>query len=196
MTNRPPIILASTSAIRRSILEHAGLVFSVRAPKLDEAQEKQKLGPASPAELALFLAEAKALACPANPDELVIGSDQVLEFEDQALDKVADLPAARDRLMQLRGKAHALVGGTALVQNGKVLWSANARSELLMRDFSEAELDEYLAKTGTRILASVGCYELEREGITLFESLQGEHTAMLGMALLPLLAALRRFGAL
>lgn len=196
MDRKPHIILASTSAIRRNILTSASLNFQARAPKLDETAEKRRIGPVSPAKLSLSLAEAKALACPAASCEYVIGSDQVLEFEDQTLDKVDTMLAARERLLRLRGKPHALVGGTALVKAGEVIWSANARSELVMRNFSETELDAYLAKTGARILASVGCYELEREGITLFESLHGEHTAMLGLSLLPLLAALRVAGAL
>lgn len=192
----PKIVLASTSAIRNTILTQAGLDFVARRPQLDESAEKQKLGPVSPAETALHLAKAKALACAAAADELVIGSDQVLEFEGQALDKVNTLEEARQRLWLLRGKTHFLVGGTALVRSGKVVWSNIARSKLIMRDFSEAELDAYLDKTGERILASVGCYELEREGITLFAAMQGEHFAMLGLALLPLLAALRAEGAL
>ncbi len=191
-----PLILASTSQIRQSLLRNVGLDFQICKPAVDEEQLKNQNPELKPLELAALLARAKALAITAPAEALIIGADQVLELDGRSLDKVPTMELARSRLLQLRGRGHYLVGAVVLAKNGKIIWQNGHRSELQMRDFSEDELDRYLDQTGERVLASVGCYELEKEGIGLFDAVGPDHFAMLGLALLPLLEALRAHGGL
>jgi len=185
------ITLASQSAIRASVLRAAGLTIETASPGVDEDAIKQAMEGFSVPEIALALAEHKALAVKA--DGVVIGSDQALEFDGALYDKVASVAAARERLTLLRGHTHQLHAGVALARDGEVVWKTLVTSTLTMRDFSDAFLEAYLERTGGA-LASVGCYELEGEGSQLFSSIEGEYFAILGMPLMGLLEALRREG--
>jgi len=191
-----PLVLASSSSIRQKILRSAGLKFTICVPAVDETAIKTENRHLSPSALVEVLATAKALRPNLPNDALVLAGDQVLELDEVALDKVKTMEEARDRLWSLRGREHFLTGSTVLAQAGKVLWAHNHRSKLQMLKFSEQTLDELLRQTGKKILASVGCYELEAEGIRLFETIDHDYTAMLGLPILPVLAALREFGGL
>ncbi|MBL1431551.1 MAG: Maf family protein [Robiginitomaculum sp.] len=190
------LILASASSIRKKILLSAGLKFSVCPSGVDEEKIKQTNKHLRPIDLAALLATKKALSIPSNLNELVIGSDQVLEIDGQALDKVNDMQEAKDRLWALRGREHFLVGASALARNGKIIWKNQQKSRLVMNKFSRQLLDEVMQISGERLLKSVGCYELEAETICLFKELDGDYTAMLGLSILPLLTALQKFGVL
>ncbi len=191
-----PLVLVSTSFIRKQILQGAGIEFTSCKPNLDEDLVKQENPDLDPSALALCLAKAKVLANSYPPGTLVLGADQILEIDQRSMDKVHTIEQAKERLWNLRGRTHYLTGACVLAQNGKIIWKHQHRAELKMRTFSKSALDEYLKNAGERILYSVGCYELEAEGITLFSSIKGEYTAMLGLALLPVLQALRKFGGL
>ena len=191
-----PVILASTSAIRRAVLTGAGVAFDAVAPGVDEDAVKQAMPDAAPAVLALELAQQKALAISANRPGLVIGADQVLVFEGQIFDKAKDAAEAEARLRQLRGKTHELVGAVALTEGERVLWTHVETSRLTMRAFSEDFLARYLQHAGGGLTSSVGCYQLEGLGAQLFEKINGDYFAVLGMTLLPLLGALRAHGGL
>ena len=190
---RTPVILASQSAIRASVLRAAGLVISTRSPGVDEDAVKAELAGKSVAAIAQALADRKALAVQA--EGLVIGSDQALEFEGRLYDKARDLAEARERLVMLRGKTHQLHAGVAVARDGEIIWRETTTSTLTMRPFSDAFLDAYLAEN-EGALSSVGCYQLEGEGAQLFSRIEGDYFAILGMPLLGLLELLRREGAL
>lgn len=187
----PPLILASASAIRAQILTQAGLQFAVIPSGIDEAELKARKWD-SPEALALALAEAKAAAIDAPAAACVIAADQLLVCDDTLYSKPADLDALRAQLRDLRGRTHALVGGTVLFIDGAPVWTHQSRATLTMRDFSDAFLDDYIAQHGNDALASVGGYRLEGAGIQLFDNIEGDHFAMLGLPLVPLLGALRR----
>jgi septum formation protein len=191
-----PLILASGSWIRNQLLTNAGLQFQICKPDVDERALAAKYPDAGPAEIAMILAKAKALAQTHPKEALVIGGDQVLEVDGQTLDKVDTMQAAKERLWALRGRCHYLTGASVLARNDQIIWQHKQRSKVCFRNFSETALETYLAETGERILASVGCYELEAQGIGLVSKLEGDHSAMLGLPLLPLLQALRDFGGL
>jgi len=191
-----PLVLASGSHIRKKLLHAAGLRFEVCKPKVDEQAITAANPQLSPTQLAVTLARAKALAETHDPQALVVGADQVLEVDDKSLCKVQNLEDARSRLWRLRGREHFLTGACVLARDGKIIWENNQRSKLTMRNFSQSALDAYMEQTGKSILASVGCYELEAEGLSLFENLEGDYFAMLGLAVLPLLQALRDHGGL
>jgi septum formation protein len=196
-TDTPHLVLASASTARRAVLAGAGLRFTVRPAALDEAAVKQ----AARAEgldataAALRLADAKAAAIARlEPQALVIGADQILVCDGLWYDKPADLAAARRQLQALRGRPHELATAVVCHRDGASLWRHTALPRLTMRAFSDAFLDAYLAAEGEHVLTSVGAYRLEGPGVQLFDQVEGEHTAILGLPLLALLGFLREAG--
>jgi septum formation protein len=193
------IVLSSTSEVRRRLLREAGITFKTAKPPVDETTITAALrgSGASACQVAASLAESKAISVAAIlPGAFVIGADQMLDCDGQWFDKPVDLAAARRQLLALRGKTHRLVCAAALVAEGKVQWQHAETAELTMRDFSEAWLDLYLTRVGEAILSSVGGYHLEGLGAQLFDKVQGDYFSILGLPLIPLLAALRQAGAL
>lgn len=191
------LILASQSLSRRSLLEGAGLDFEAMPASVDEAgiKESAKAEGLPAAEAAVLLADAKASRIARrHPDAVVIGADQLLVCEGEWFDKPVDVEAARAHLHRLRNRAHELVTATVVWRNGERAWHHLATPRLAMRDFSEAFLDEYLAKEGAYVTSSVGAYRLEGMGIQLMREIRGDHSAILGLPLLPLLAYLRDSG--
>lgn len=196
---KPRLILASGSVSRRMVLEAAGLQVAIRPSNVDEATIKRRaLADAEGAETAaLRLADSKARAVALDePDALVIGADQILVCNGVWFDKPADLAAAREQLRTLRGRAHVLVTAIVCHQGEQRVWQHVAMPRLVMRDFSDAFLDEYLALEGDAVTSTVGSYRLEGLGAHLFASIEGEHAAILGLPLLALLAFLRQRGIL
>ena len=193
----PRLVLASASASRRALLDGAGLRFEARPATVDETAVKQSMRAdgADAADTALLLAELKAARI-RDADSLVIGADQLLVCDGQWFDKPADLAAARTQLQTLRGRPHQLMTAVVCRRGGQVVWHHVARPRLVMRPFTDAFLDAYLALEGDRVLSSVGAYRLEGPGIHLFEGIEGEYAAILGLPLLPLLGFLRQHGVL
>jgi septum formation protein len=195
----PAIVLASASAARRAVLEAAGLRFEAIAAAVDEASIKESAKaegfPAS--EAAIMLAEAKARRIVARrPEALVIGCDQILVMGDRWFDKPESPAAARAHLEALRGNTHQLVTAVLCWRNGQRVWQHVATPRLTMRPVSDEFLDGYLALEGEQVTATVGAYRLEGPGIHLFDKVEGEHAAILGLPLLPLLGFLRQHGVL
>jgi septum formation protein len=193
-----PVVLASQSEIRAQLLRAAGVDFTIRSPGVDEASLKTALlaEGASPRDVADLLAETKAVRVSQRLPGLVIGADQALEFEGGLVDKAGTLEDARERLKSFRGKSHHLHTGVVVAQGGQPIWREVKTSKLWVRDFSDAWLDRYIAREGEALLWSVGCYRLEGEGVQLFERIEGDYFAVLGLPLLGLLNLLRRHGAL
>lgn len=194
-----PLILASASAVRATLLKGAGLPFEVVDLRLDEEALKEGFASREGADqtdaLALKLAEEKARAVArTRPAALVIGADQILSCAGRRYDKPRSMAEARANLQAFRGRPHILHSGVALVANDTVIWCHVAQAHLTMRDFSDAFLDEYLAHAGEKVMKSVGCYQLEGPGVQLFEKIEGDYFTILGLPLLPLLAELRKQG--
>jgi septum formation protein len=187
-----PLILASGSTIRAQLLDRTGVAFSVVRPLIDEAELKHRHAGASPSQLARSLAEGKALSVSAiRRDALVIGADQVLNFDGKTYDKPASRQDARRQLLMLRGRQHALETAICCCNGEAVVWSHAVRADLAMRDFSDGFLDDYLAAVGEDVTSSAGGYKLEEKGIQLFSHIDGDYFAILGLPLLPLLEFLR-----
>lgn len=193
------LILASGSATRVSLLTAAGIAFDAVSPNVDEEAVKDSLlaERAPPRDIADALAALKASKVSnSHPGALVIGADLVLVFEGELISKSPDLDEARKLLRRLSGKTHELIAGVVLAKEGSIVWRHVARVQLTMHPLSNAFLDAYLVPEREELLSSVGCYHLEREGIQLFSKIDGDYFTVLGLPMLPLLNALREFGAL
>lgn len=195
MTSNPRVILASTSAIRRKILDGAGIDYVAMRPDADEDALKRTLGSLAPAALALALARAKALSI-AAPGALVIGADQIMEMDGEIFDKPRDMGEAAARLARCAGRAHRLINGVVVAKDGTVIFENTDIVTLTMRAMTRGEVDAYLAAAGEDVLASVGAYQVEALGSRLFDHIDGDYFAVLGLSLFPLLKVLRREGAL
>ena len=193
----PGLVLASGSAARRALLEAAGLTFEVDPSPLDERLVKHRIRDAggSVETAASELALAKASASK-HPGSLIVGCDQILICGGSWFDKPKDLQEARSHLIRLRGRKHQLVTACVVVQDEAEIWRHVSVPALTMRGFSDAFLDRYLELEGSAILQCVGAYRLEGLGLHLFESVEGEHTAILGLPMIPLLSFLRIYGVL
>jgi len=193
------LILASASPTRAWLLTTAGVEVRVEPAAMDEEAVKQTFRAKGRAavECALALAEAKACRIADRHDgAFVIGADQILVCDGLWFDKPSDLGAARAQLKALRGRTHELATAVCVVQNGTRIWHTVKRPHLLMREFSDLFLDDYLAVEGTAVLGTVGAYRLEGRGVQLFERVEGDHFAILGLPLLELLGFLRECGQL
>lgn len=191
------IILASGSPFRKSLLENAGIEFEAIPAAIDERAVEAPLegSGATPEDVALVLAEAKALdVSERRPDALVIGSDQTLSLGDKVFHKPADMEAARRHLLALSGKTHQLNSAVVLVRNGETLWRHVGVALMTMRPLDPAFIGRHLSRVGAKALMSVGAYQIEGEGIQLFEKIDGDYFTIVGLPLLPLLAALRDQG--
>ena len=191
------VVLASTSASRRALLQGAGVAFTAKSPGVDEAAAKAALQGEGlgPRDLADALAELKSVRLRAG-EALVIGADQTLDFEGELIDKAESLEEARERLKRLRGKAHKLHSGVVVAKGGQPIWREVQTATLWMRPFSDEFLDDYLSREGEAVLSSVGCYRLEDIGVQLFSRIEGDYFTILGLPMLGLLDLLRRHGVL
>lgn len=188
------LILASRSPTRKALLDKAGLRFAAIPADLDERSVETEAiaAGADGRDIALLLAKRKAEAVSAlHPGEIVIGADQILALGLEILHKPGTLEDARAQLARLRGKTHRLHAAVTLVRDGTLLWSDVQTAELTIREFAEDEIEAVLALEGEELLHSVGAYRLEGPSIRLFETVSGDYFTILGLPLLPLLAALR-----
>lgn len=184
------LILASGSEIRARMLRDAGVPFRTEVARVDEAALREALlaEDVSARDLSDALAEMKAQRVSARiPGAMVIGSDQILAFESGVLTKVDSLDDARDTLRRLRGQRHSLFSAAVICEDGRPTWRHVSEARMVMRSFSDAYLDAYLARNWPAVAGSVGCYHYEAEGIRLFAQATGEYHTILGMPLLPLL---------
>ncbi|WP_137150859.1 Maf family protein [Devosia sp. FKR38] len=192
----PMLILASRSATRKALLQQAGLRFSSVPAEVDErGLEASAIAAGGDGrDVAIILAQRKAEAVSAaHPGAIVIGADQTLSLGTELLHKPANRSDAANQLDHLRGKTHRLHAAVSLVRDGTILWSDVQTAELTMRDFTAQERNDVLDREGDAVLASVGGYRLEGPSIRLFETVTGDYFTILGLPLLPLLAALRSF---
>jgi septum formation protein len=192
-----PLILASSSAIRADLLRRAGLDIEVMPARVDEDAVRDSLlaEGASARDMADALAELKAdRIARKRPDDLVLGCDQILEFDGQALGKPDSSADARARLTALSGQTHRLFSAAVLHDRGRPVWRHVAEAQLTMRALSPEFLDWYLARVGDEAVHTVGAYAIEGVGLRLFERIEGDYFGILGLPLLELLAVLSRRG--
>lgn len=189
------IVLASKSAIRQKLLQNAGIVFETIASNIDEETAKIGMREAglTPTEQAFELAKMKAQKISNGNDNLVIGCDQILNYENMAFDKVDSLAVAKERLKLFQGKTHYLEGSLVIMKSGQLIWRFDSKAELTMHNLNDELIDEYIKAAGSQILHAVGCYELEGIGSQLFSRIKGDYFAILGLPLIELLTFLRQY---
>jgi septum formation protein len=185
------LILASTSPIRRQMLDSAGVEYEAVTPQVDE--DELKLGLSDASEIALRLAEAKAVSV---PGEWVIGSDSVVSVDGRPFDKPASRDEAARHLRLFSGKPMLLTSAVALANGGSLDWSHVESARLQVRPLSDQFIDSYLDAEWPEVGYCVGVFRMEGRGVQLFDRIEGDHFAILGMPLLPLLGALRKRGLL
>jgi len=192
------IILASGSAIRRQILDGAGLEYEVIAKPVDEAAIKEAMlaENAHLKDIADALAEAKAMRVSRVESGFVIGADQIMVMNDQLYDKPKSIDEARERLISMRSKTHELIGAVVICENGQAVWRHMSKTRLTMREFSDEFLDKYIETEGELLTKSVGAYRFEGIGSQLFSNVDGDFFSILGLSLLPVLDYLRLRGAI
>lgn len=188
----PDLILASTSRYRRTLLERLGLPFRCEAPRCDEeALKDPRLAPQA---LAEFLAEAKATSVAvACPGAIVIGSDQLVSFDNRILGKPGTTAAATDQLAALAGHTHVLITAMTVIAADGTIHRHTDVTQLTMRQLDRAALERYVARD--QPLDCAGAYKLEAAGIALFTRIESaDHTAITGLPLLALTRILAKCG--
>lgn len=188
-----PLILASTSHTRRHLLENAGLTVEVEPPRVDEEMIRDGMlaEQHSPRDIVDALAEAKAVRVSRKrPGALVLGCDQVLDLEGDLLSKPDTAAHARVQLLAMRGRRHELLSAAVICEDGAPIWRHVGTARLTVRAFSDAWLDDYIARNWPGISDSVGAYKLESEGVRLFSRIDGDYFTILGLPLLDLLGFL------
>jgi len=191
------LILASTSAIRRQMLDAAGIEFEIRAPGIDEQAVKSLLPDEPAAEISRTLAVAKAVEISrSSGSDWVIGSDSVVSVADRSFDKPRDRGEAAEHLQFFSGRVMELSSSVALARAGDRHWDHTETVLLHVRPLSDEFIDAYLEAEWPEVGYTVGVFRLEGRGVQLFERIEGDHFTILGMPLIPLLGALRERGLL
>ena len=193
------LIIASASSIRLSLLRSAGVEAEARPVRVDEEALRVSLEAegADPRDIADTLAEMKARKrAEKDPEALVLGCDQVLDFDGKAWGKAETVYAARAQLQRLRGETHRLLSAAVVYDRGEPVWRHVGEVRLTMRSFSDAYLESYLSRNWDSVRHAVGCYKLEEEGARLFSRIDGDYFTVLGLPLLPLLGWLADRGSI
>ena len=187
-----PLILASQSPARQSLLANAGIPFEAIPAGLDERAIEFASALSAPGEIAGLLARDKALfVSQKHPGRFVVGADQTLILGERLFSKPAGRAQATAQLQILAGQSHELHSATAVVRDGEILFENVSIARMAMRPLDDAAISAYLDAAGDAVTTSVGAYQLEGLGVHLFERVEGDHFTILGLPLLPLLKFLR-----
>ncbi len=178
------IILASKSGVRRQILKDNNIIFDVVHSNVDEDMAKESFlsEGADPLIISKNLAELKAVKVSKNfPDTLVLGADSVISLNDNLINKPNSREEALKILLRLNGSIHYLISSVCFVKNGSMVWNFTDKSELKMKNLSLKDIENYLKKIDTKTLLSYGVYQIEANGLDLFEYIKGDKDSIMGL---------------
>ncbi len=178
------IILASKSGVRKKILDENNIESEVIVSNVDEDEIKISLlaEGADPLLISKNLAEIKSIKVSnKNPDRLVLGADSVISLNNQLINKPRSRKEALDILKKLNNSKHYLISSVCISKNGSMIWNHSDSSELKMKNFSDDQLAKYLDKIKTETLLSYGVYQVEAEGLQLFDYIKGDHNSIMGL---------------
>ncbi len=178
------IILASKSNVRKQILERHNVSLEVIVSNVDEDEAKESLlaEGASPLIISKNLAELKSIKVSRkNPNRIVLGADSVISLENELISKPKSREEALMILKKLNNSKHYLISSVCISKNGAMIWNHSDTSELKMKNFKDEELVKYLEKIKTEILLAYGVYQVEAEGLDLFEYIKGDHDSIMGL---------------
>lgn len=189
---KEPLVLASQSKARQTLLGNAGIKFESTPAEIDERAIQTRSGLSAPGDIASLLAREKArVVSVRRQGRYVVGADQMLALGSRIFNKPSSRAQAADQLRVLSSHCHELHAAVAVARDGKLLFEHVASARMTMRRLSDAEIDSYLEEAGDAVTSSVGAYQLEGLGVHLFERIEGDHFTILGLPLLALLAFLR-----
>ena len=178
------IILASKSNVRKDILEKNNINLEVIVSNVDEDEVKKSLlaEGASPLLISKNLAELKSIKVSSkNPDRLVLGADSVVSLNDQLINKPKSREEALTILKKLNNSKHYLISSVCISKNGAMVWNHTDSSELKMKNLNDDELSSYLNKIETKTLIAYGVYQIEADGLELFEYVKGDKDSIMGL---------------
>ena len=178
------IILASASGVRKKILDNYKIESDVVVSNVDEDQIKESLlsENATPLVISKNLAEIKSIRVSSkHPDNLVLGADSVISLNNKLINKPKSRKEALEILKELNDSKHYLISSVCISKNGAMIWNHTDQSELKMKNLKEDELIQYLDKIKTEILLMYGVYQVEAEGINLFEDIKGDKDSIMGL---------------
>ena len=178
------IILASKSKVRKKILDENDILNEVKPSNVDEDIVKLSLlkENASPEIISKNLAELKAnKVSNKHADDLVLGADSVIDLEGELISKPNDRNEALEILKKLNGKKHHLISSVCISKNGSMVWNHTDKASLTMKEMSEDDLKNYLAKISDDKLYAYNVYQIEGEGRSLFAKIEGDENTIMGL---------------
>ena len=190
------IILASKSNVRKKILQKNNINLEVIVSNVDEDEAKKSLllEGASPLIISKNLAELKSIKVSRkNPDRLVLGADSVVSLNNQLINKPKTREEALTILKKLNNSKHYLISSVCISKNGSMIWNHTDQSELKMKNFKDEELVKYLEKIKTEILLAYGVYQVEAEGLDLFEYIKGDRDSIMGLPIKQIMNYIKKY---
>jgi len=178
------IILASSSKVRKKILDQNGVISKVFPSNVNEDEVKEELikKKASPEIISKNLAELKANKISLKfREEIILGADSVIDIDNELISKPRDRKEAFNILKKLNGRKHSLVSSVCISKNGNMIWNYTDRAYLTMKEMTDNQLNEYLEKITDTALYSYNVYQIEGEGKKLFKKIEGDEETIMGL---------------
>tara|TARA_B100001063_G_scaffold94116_1_gene87694 strand:- start:387 stop:971 length:585 start_codon:yes stop_codon:yes gene_type:complete len=178
------IILASKSGVRKQILDKYKIDNEVMISYVDESEVKKSLlaEGANPLTISKNLAEIKSIKISIkNPDRLVLGADSVISLNEELINKPKSRKEAFSILKKLNNSIHYLISSVCISKNGSMIWNYTDSSELKMKNLTDDSLLKYLNKIKTETLLAYGVYQIEADGLELFEYIKGDRDSIMGL---------------
>jgi septum formation protein len=190
------IILASKSGVRKQILDKYKIDNEVMVSNVDEDEIKDSLlaEGADPLIISKNLAEIKSIKVSnKNPDRLVLGADSVVSLDDELINKPKSREEAFSILKKLNNSIHYLISSVCISKNGAMVWNHTESSELKMKNLDDLSLSKYLDKIKTETLLAYGVYQIEADGLELFEYVKGDRDSIMGLPIKEIIKYIDQF---